>query len=258
MREMLAAGAGLVSRRRGAVLVVAVTVLLPAQVLSRAPVWGFGLIGSWILLMANVALVAILLADLQHRSLKSITLRAITGASLRLFAAYLIAVFFLLLLALTIAIGIKLGRPSLGSSVGPASADLLAAAMSFLLVPFSLLTPVCLREHGGPWWSLKRALSLSRPRRGQIWLLLGGLWIAQLAYLQLRHVPGLAPLAALIACSVLYAVLQAILISVFYARLISEEPAAPQPVGVRSRAVAAEGTFRESKSHRTKQRPRRR
>jgi hypothetical protein len=257
LREILAAGAGVVSRRCGAVLVVAVAVLLPAQVLSRAPVWGFSLVWAWILLMANVALVAILLADLQHRPLKSITLRAITGASLRLLAAYLIAAFFLSLLALTIAIGIKLGPPSLGSSIGPASADLLGAAMSFLLVPFSLLTPVCLREHGGPWWSLKRAWSLSRPRRGQIWLLLGGLWIAQLAYLQLRHVPGLAPLAALIACSVLYAVLQTILISVFYVRLVGEEPPPPAVATARSPARAAQGTFRPSRNRRTKQRPRR-
>jgi hypothetical protein len=260
VRELLAAAAGLISRRRGIVLVIAVGALLPAELLARTPASQFGAltyIGGVALNVIAVVLVAVLLADLQGRPLTSITLSGILGASVRSFGALLIAACLLLLLAVPIVLAVRLALPSLSLPRDSAGWGVLSAAVLVVFAPVELVVPVCLRERGGPWWSLKRAWSLSRPRRLQIWALLGGLAVLAAAYGQLSHVPGLAPLAALIACSIVSAVLQAALVAVIYVRLVAEEPPPPVVATVRSRARAAEGTFRSPKSHRTKQHARR-
>ena len=229
--------------------------LLPAELLSRAPVfhlWGLPDIGDLLTLVSTVALVAVFLADLQDRPLKSITLSAIIRASLGSLECLFIVYLLLLLLALPAVAAASLAPPSLDRSIDPAARALLVVAGVFPGVVFALLIPVRVGEHGGPIWALKRAWSLSVPRRVQVWLLMGGLWVASVAYGQLSHAPGLAPLAILIFCSLVYAVLEAALVSVFYERLVSEEPPAPVVAAVRSRALAAEGTFRSANGRRAR------
>jgi hypothetical protein len=242
VRELIAAAAELIVARRRPVLVVLGAVMLPAMLLEKVPPTVGGpadVLGSVIYLVATTLLVAVFLAGLRGLGPKTIDAGSVLTATIRAFVAFVIAEVPILPIMLFV-LGVMRSQPAV---VRDLALDAVVAPWFAVIAPVLLATPVCLSERGGPWWSLKRAWSLSRPRRGQVRLLLMGLELTGLALGLLTHLPGPLSLATLITAPAI-AVAQAALLAVLYVRLVAEEPPAPALLPVRSRQQAAAGTFR--------------
>jgi hypothetical protein len=229
MRELVLATASVLMRRLGYVLIVVILIELPGEILiqSAGASASRSLGGEVLTLAASVTMVLVLLRALQSRSLPLTSIvPGVLGATLRTIAAALI-------LAIPLGVGVIVAA-SLILSFAPSTTavtaiDVLTVVVSVLAAPFSLVVPVCLNENGGPVWALRRAWAISRPRRMQMWILLGGLTL--LTYASAWLVSGDAsaqPSADLIGVSIgaalLVAVLSAGLLAVFYQALTAQDP----------------------------------
>jgi hypothetical protein len=249
---LISAAAGLIAAKRRAVLVVLGAVLLPGVLLEKihssvgGPTLLFGDLGAVLYAVATTLLVAVFLAGLRTSESTRIEVRLVLTATIRAWIAIFIAEAPILPIAL-IVLGAVGSQPVVLRDL---AFDAVLTPWFVVIAPALLATPVCLSERGGPWWSLKRAWSLSRPRRGQLRLLLLGLSIAGDALAMLIHLPGPLPLATLITGPAI-AVAQAALLAILYVRLVAEEPAARAQLAVRSREQAAAGTFRASNRRNT-------
>jgi hypothetical protein len=255
MRELFEAAIGVASRRRREVLLVAVGLLLPVALLSQVPAWrgsALDIIGGGLDFAASLVLIAVFLADLRHAPLSTLKVSSILRAYVRVFLAFGIAA------VIAIPIGLAVVLAARWQQAVPYSFafESLLIPVFVFFAPIYLLEPVCLSEPGGPRWSLKRAWALSRPRRGQIRVLVGGIWILTAASGALRCVAGFAPLATLIALIVALTIIEAALLAVFYDRLVAEEPPAPPaPRLIRAPVQAAAGTIRATKRRHGRPRP---
>jgi hypothetical protein len=217
----------------GYVVVVAIGIALPGAILVEAPgdTSGFiAILGAGVALLASVTLVLVLLRDLQSRPLALASIvPSVVGATLRTIGASLIlaALSAVPWLGGFIVIVSLLG----GGSAAVAVAVALAILVSAFFAPLSLVVPVCLNEHGGPWWALNRAWAISRPRRWQARLLLGGWLILTFGASWVLHGfgPAVAPSVALIVLNVAITVVAAGFLAVLYERLTREPPATTSP-----------------------------
>ena len=247
MRELISAAADAIVSSRRPILVVLGAVMLPALLLEKIPetVGGptllLGDLGAALDAVAATLLVALCLAGLRGSSQTTVGARSVLSATVRAVIALVIAYAPVLPIAL-IALEAMRSQPVVLRDL---AFDAVLAPWFWVIAPVLLATPVCLNERGGPVWALKRAWSLSSPRRKQVRLLLMVVWIAGGALGLLRLLPGPLTLATLITTPAV-AVAQAALVAVLYVRLREEEPVAPRDtVPVRSPLVAAQGTFRD-------------
>ena len=258
MRELIGSSAALVARRFRYVAIISLGLALPGDVLLQAPAWlktPLPAVGGGLSVVAAMALVAVLLADLKGPMPSTASASSIVRACLRCAGAYLVAG----VLALPVAVAAaELSNYQKAVPSGVAL-ELLLLPLWLFFIPILLAMPVCFNEIGGPAWALKRGWALSRPRRNQVRALLGGLFVAGILFGLLSYADGFVPLAAHITLSVAQAVVQAAFLAVLYDRLTAEEPPIVlAPALPRSPAVAAEGTFRASGDRATGRRPARR
>jgi hypothetical protein len=233
MRDILSATGRVVARRLGFVVVVAIGIALPGEILVEAPGDTSGLIaivGIVVTLLASVTLVLVLLRDLQSRSLPLASIvPSVVRATLRTIGAFLIlAVLSVIPLFIGTVLVVSLFH---GGSAAVAVTIVLVGMVTFFAAPVSLVVPVCLSEDGGPWWALNRAWAISRPRRGQARLLLGGLSVLTfgVSWLLRGFGPAAAPSAALILVAVVGTVVAAGFLAVLYERLTQEPRATTSP-----------------------------
>jgi RDD family len=238
VREILSATGAVLARRRLPILVVAISVALPAAILLR--VSGSALllsvVGDVLSLVATTTFVLILLRDLQSAPLayRSI-IPTVAGATLRIVAA---AVILGALLVLALIVPFAAATQTLNRSSAGFVLEVLLLPIEFLAAPLYLFIPVCVNETGGPWWAIKRAWALSGPGRSQVLMLIGGLLVSTdvLSWL-LRSSPASVAILAALLLSVANAVLQAGLLAVLYSQLTKAEAALapsrpPQPIVV--------------------------
>lgn len=248
MRDILSATGRVVARRLGFVVVVAIGIALPGEILVEAPGDTSGLIaivGAAVTLLASVTLVLILLRDLQSRSLPLASIvPSVVRATLRTIGAFLVLA-AVSVVPLLVGVALIVGLLN-GGSAALAATVALIVMVSFFAAPISLVVPVCLNEAGGPWWTLKRAWAISRPRRWQTRILLGGLSALTfgVSWLIRGFGQAAAPSAALIVVAVVGTVVAAGFLAVLYARLTQEPRATTSPAQLPS--IAASSTNRSA------------
>jgi hypothetical protein len=268
MRDVVEASLAVIRNRWRAVLAVVLVLWLPSTaILVLAPSGSaVGLAGTLLVLVTDLALVALFLDQTGQKPLASNTPVSLVRAGVKVVAALGVGIAFLVVVAalafivllVLLVVAMNASPPfadyvecvSLGNV--PAWAPTVVAALSFAaLAPFLLITPISLVENGGPWWTLKRAWRLSRPERTWMWILLGSLALGA-AVLQVTFSTGALTLVTYAASAVSFVVEEALL-AVFYTRLVV---LVPVPVSVSGRLAdaiarprtqaAAAGTFRQS------------
>jgi hypothetical protein len=270
MEESIRVAVGVISRTRVAVVLVILGLLLPAQLLAAVSP-ATAVVGAVLGLVAPVTLLVIFLTDLEKD--RHYTIPSIVGGLLRAFGALLIAYLLAVALILPIivvatlfAVVLANGGAISSSQIDPVRGGIIVAsllAIAGFFSPLLLVLPVCLVEHDGPWRALKRTWALSRPRRNSVRVVVVALVAVTVAIGLIRSVGGVGPLAAAVTLSVVILVVDAALVAVLYETLVVDSPPGRAlllavPVAVRSRELAAAGTFRESTHRSSKSRRRRR
>jgi hypothetical protein len=228
MRELVRATVGVLRQRFTSVIVVTIAISLPGQILiegarGSSPISREISLGGQLLTnAANLTLVLILLRNLQSKPLpRGSIVPSVVTALLRLFGVLMILVVPTIVVVLPLALIFTFLQ-------GEAAAATIVMAGTIVLevifAPIALIVPVSLNEDiPRPWPILKRAWAMSRPRRGQTRLFLGGLAVLTLGASELVRAFGPAPSAAVVLVYLVSGVLNAGVIAVLYHSLIGEE-----------------------------------
>jgi hypothetical protein len=248
MRDVIAAAVGVLRRQVRPVLVVVIAIQVPAYLLVQIPSLGpLSFLGTAALYLGDLAIIGLLTADLRGQPRSTVTPWRILRACGRLLLAYLIGLMLLILVGVIVYVPIAIVGEATGlaarvqqAGAGFAVFYLFIAALAVAASPFLLVQVLCLTEAGGPLWLLKRAWALSRPRRPQIWALIGGLWVMSFLGGNVRQFGWPVGIPAAVAVGLAADLAVSALLAVFYVRLAAEVPVVDGP----PRASASFGVMR--------------
>jgi hypothetical protein len=237
VRGLIGEAAAVLRRQALPVVAILIAIIVPANVMTELPEGSvLPLLGSLAMTAGDLAILAVLLADLQGRPLSTITAGAILRAWVRLLVAYLIlGLLAVILLIPFLAIWNLQQVMPMGIGLGAYVRILLIAA-----VPVLLFDALCLREPGGPMRLWSRSWQLARPRLGQMRFLFGVLTVLGFTVGSVRYLGGPAAIGTAVAAGIVVSVVQYALVAVFYVRLAAEVPVVDGP----PRASASFGVMR--------------